>query len=320
MARDEVVRWGRSAYETDETLAAEQAAALARGLGWRLHVEAQAAPAGLGRCAVLVVTSGVRVDERVAQQLAGGLVLTTTSGVDHIDVAACERAGVQVARCPLARRDAVVGHTVASALFLLHRLGEQVGAAAQGRWARAELPDLAPVGLAGAVVAVVGLGVIGERVSSVFAGMGAVVRGVDPYVDPTSATWHLHDALVGADLLTLHCALTPTSRGLIGAGELDLLSPRAVVVNTARGDSLAVEEAVRRVQTGRLGGLAVDVFPREPWPEMRVTAHPRLLLTPHSAGYTVGLGERVSAEVASALDCWLVGLPLPHPVRSSPAR
>jgi glycerate dehydrogenase len=315
----EVVRWGRSAYETDEALAGERENAVGLGLGWRLHVDRVVPPQGLGPRTPLVVTSKVRVDASVARALAGGLVITTTSGFDHIDLAACAAHGVAVARCPLARRDAVVEHTLACTLHLLRGLGVQQQAATEGRWVRGDLPALRPRSLAGAVVVVVGVGVIGREVVTLFQQLGAAVRCVDPHAALPWPVWPLHEALRGADALTLHCALTPGSRGLIGAAQLDLLPDSAIVVNTARGDSLDVVEAVRRVEAGALGGLAVDVFPKEPWPSMAAARDPRIVFTPHGAGYTEGLAGRVAAEVKAALKAWLDGRPLPHPVRLSTA-
>lgn len=308
-----VLRWGRSAYETDADLDAERAGAEALGLRWR-HAPSALRPDALSEARVLVVTSGVRVDEACLAEFAGDCVITTTSGYDHIDVEEAGRRGVAVARCPMARRDPVVEVAVGALLSLRHRLGDLDEAARAGEWARARLPSLSPRGVAGAVIAVVGHGVIGARVCEVLEALGADVRAVDPAGTGDRPGWSLHDALRGADGVTLHCALSASSRALIGQAELELLARGAVVVNTARGDVLDVEAAVAGVHDGSLGGLCVDVFPVEPYPRLADLAGPRVLLTPHSAGYTVGLGARVASEVTRALAAWTDGRSLPHRV------
>lgn len=312
-----VLRWGHSAYETTADLQRERDDAEALGLAWAHVPRGRPSPAALAAAAALVVTSGVRVDAEILAALGGDLVVTTTSGHDHIDVAAAAARGVTVARCPKARCGPVAEVAVASLVVLLRRVDALVERASRGVWARAELPALAPRGLAGAVVVVVGAGVIGQRVAGLLDALGADVRVVDPYAPPPGRTpWALDDALVGADAVTLHCALSPSSRGLLHAGRLAALPPHAVVVNTARGDVLDVLAAVDAVRHGRLGGLAVDVFPEEPYPRLAGDSVAGVILTPHSAGYTVGLGARVAAEVRDALAAWGAGDAPAHVVRS----
>jgi phosphoglycerate dehydrogenase-like enzyme len=311
-----VLRWGRSAYERDADLALEAAEARALGLDWALVEDRASRPAGLADADVLVVNSKVRVDERVLAGFRGRLVLTTTSGFDHVDVHACARRGVQVARCPLARRDAVVEHAVGALINLARRLPELDDAAGEGRWRRGDLPALDPRGLAGARVVVVGLGVIGARVATVLGALGATVLGVDPY-RPDRATSTLDDALPGADAVTLHCSLTPTSRGLLDAQRLARLPAHAVVVNTARGDVLDLDAALAAVGAGRLRGLAADVFPVEPYPRLADGAAPGVLFTPHASGYTAGLGARIAAEVGATLRAHVDGRPPPNAVSAA---
>lgn len=291
---------------------AERAAAESLGWSWRLR-EDRSSP-GPERCEVLVVTSKVRVDEGVLRETGARLVLTTTSGVDHVDLEAAARRGVRVARCPQARRDPVVEHAVGALVWGMRQEGSLRTAAASGRWARAELPALGGRGLRGARIAVVGLGVIGSRVAEVLTFLGVEVLGVDPREVVGVRQVSLDEALTDADAVTLHCQLTRTSRGLMGAERLARLPLHAVVVNTSRGEVLDVEAAVRAVTSGRLRALHCDVFPEEPWPGMDAARHPRIALTPHAAGFVHDLGRRVATEVAQTLGAWGSGAPLPAEV------
>jgi (S)-sulfolactate dehydrogenase len=305
-----VLRWHRSAYETDADLARERADAEALGCAWSLWPDTSPPP-DLDRADVLVVTSGVGVRGEALARFRGALVVATTSGFDHIDLAACRARGITVARSPLARRDAVVEAALAAMITLRRRLVEQALPAVAGRWDRAALPALAPRGLEGAVVAVVGLGVIGRRMSEVLQALGAEVAPIDPAVPGARGL----DALAEADIVTLHCSLSASSRGLLDATRLRALRRGAVVVNTARGEVLDVAEAVALVASGHLRGLALDVFPVEPYPHLAAgAAVPGVIFTPHAAGYTADLGARVAASVAATLEAWVSGRRPPYVV------
>lgn len=311
----DVVRWGQSAYETDADMAMERGGCEARGLTWRLETD-RARPPSLRGTRMLVVTSKVRVTDEVAAGLPGGCVLTTTSGYDHIDVAACRARGVAVGRCPEARRDSVVEHALGGILAMSRRFADLDAAATRGVWARGELPALASPGLRRRPVAVVGLGVIGRRMVEVLNALGAEVLGVDPVVRecPGAEVTSLTAALSRASAVTLHASLTESSRGMLDAGALGLLPEGAILVNTARGELLDVHAAVGAVRAGRLGGLVVDVFPQEPWPHLEASDHPRIVFTPHSAGYTDDLGTRVARSVVAAVDAWIDAGAVPYPV------
>ena len=311
-----VLRWGRSAYETDLDLGREQRDAEALGLSWKAH-EDRSRPDSLAQTDVLVVNSGVRVDEAVLDALRGNLVITTTSGWDHIDAKAARKRGIAVCRCPEARRDAVVETTVAGLMGVLRAIPHLHAAATRGTWARGDLPSLGPGLLAEATVAVVGAsGVIGRPVCATLQALGARVIGVDPAGVPEGVeAAPLGLALNAADAVTLHCHLNDRTRGLIGPAQLDALGPDGVVINTARGPILDVAEVVSRLEQGRLRGALVDVFPEEPYPALADgAAVPGVWFLPHAAGFTSDLGTRVARGVHGALQAHHLGGPLPHRV------
>lgn len=308
-----VLRWGRSAYETPDDLARERDDARHLGYEW-YHTEDVVG--ALSEADVLVVTSGVRVGAEALDRTRCRVVITTTSGYDHVDIALCASRGVAVLRVPEARRDAVIEHALAALLRLQHRLGDLEAYAPRGVWARDRLPELAPIGLSGSGVLVVGLGVIGTRMAEVLRTLGANVVGVDPTALPAGMeTGELDDLLPTVDAVTLHCSLTPSSRGLFDASRIGRLRSTAVLVNTARGEVLDVEAAVTAVRDGKLRGLACDVFPVEPYPRIAEgAAVGNVLFTPHAAGFVRDLGARVALGVRQALTALAAGAPLPHRV------
>jgi D-3-phosphoglycerate dehydrogenase / 2-oxoglutarate reductase len=282
-----VLRWGWSEYETEEI----------HGLPAGIDAIAVAGPsAPLEEADVLVVPSTVRVDAAAVARLSRcKLVITTTSGYDHLDVAALRAAGIACVRLPLARRDAVVETTLGMIFSLTRRLGLFQEAARAGRWER---PRLARYGatLVG-TVGVVGVGVIGSRVAEVLEAFGVRVLRCDPVLaDGVS----LADVLAASDVVTLHCELTASNHGMIGPSEIAALPRGAIVVNTARGALLDVDAAALAVDEGRLAGLGLDVFPDEP-ADLSRYAGPRVLVTPHAAGWHPGLGRKIDEGIVAAV-------------------
>ena len=204
-----VLRWGRSAYETDAQLEAERAGLASLGCEVAHHVGPRPPMAGVR---VLVVTSKVRVDDAVLSTPGLALALTTTSGYDHLDRAAAEARGVRLARCPLARRDAVVDTSMAMALSLLRGLPGLHRRAEQGAWARGELPARRMRLVRGLDVGVIGYGVIGHRATEAWRNLGARVRWHDPAV---AGSLPLADLMAMSEVVTLHCSLTEGSRRVI---------------------------------------------------------------------------------------------------------
>ena len=297
-------RFGRSAYETDADLAAERAA-LAGMV--QLHPPSSDAT-------IIAVNSGTRVDADLLRRAPSArMVVTTTSGYDHLDLPLLAERGILAARLPLARRDAVVDSALGMLIDGLRRHGAMRALAAQGRWARHALPALAPRTIRGARIGVVGLGVIGARMAAVLSALGAEVWGLDPAGVPAGVqAASLEALLAGCDAITLHCRLTESSAMMLHAGNLPDARPGLVLVNTARGGLLDVHAAVAALDAGVLGALAVDVFPTEPWPDMAALAErPDVLFTPHAAGYHRALPERVRAGLAAAVRALLAGEAIP---------
>ncbi len=295
-----VLRWGWSEYESPDL----------PGLPAGVEVVARAGEAApLEEADVLVVPSTVRVDAAATERLRRcKLVVTTTSGFDQIDLAALRRAKIRCARLPLARRDAVVETTLGMILSLTRRLGRFQEAARAGRWERARLADYGAT-LVG-TVGVVGVGVIGSRVAELLEALGARVIRCDPILaDGASLQSLLNDSTV----VTLHCELTPSNRGMIGRAEIRAMPRGAVLVNTARGALLDVDAAIEAVDDRHLAGIGLDVFPEEPTDLSRY-AGPRVLVTPHAAGWHPGLGAKIADGVVGAVRALREGREVPFRV------
>ncbi|NIW25384.1 MAG: hypothetical protein GWN29_12905, partial [Gammaproteobacteria bacterium] len=217
-----------------------------------------------------------------------------TIGVEDIDLAAATDRGVIVTHCPTeANWGGVAEGTLAFMLTLLKRVRERDRHVKQGGWRDPSLVGRyvgsRQDGFSGLTIGIVGLGRIGTRVADLLAPWRVRVIGVDPYVEPAKFEHHgvervdLDTLLQSADVVSLHCALTSETRGLIGADELARMKPGAVLVNTARGALVDVDALADALEAGRLSGAALDVLPEEPPPSdsRLLRMDDRVLLCPH---------------------------------------
>lgn len=299
MSRLRVLRWGRAEYEGSW---------LADLPG--VEVVEQRGPDALLELADVVVVPSIQpVTAAVVPRLKRcQLVITSTSGFEHLDLEALRAAGISAARLPLARRDAVVETSIGMMLSLTRRLAAFQVAAAQGRWERANLAHYNATLLG--TVGVYGVGVIGQRMCEVLTALGARVLRHDPLL-PDSVPFET--LLSSSDVLTLHAALTPQNRGRFDAATIARMKPGAILINTARGALVDATAALSAVQAGHLGGLGLDVFPKEP-ADLAPFAHPAVIVTPHAAGWHPGLGDAVREGVHAALQALMAGRPIPYAV------
>lgn len=225
-------------------------------------------------------------------------------GYDNIDLVAAAARRIPVTVTATANAVSVAEHAMAQMLALAKHGPVMDAAVRAGDWAaRTRIVSLE---LAGRTLLIVGFGRIGSRVARRALAFEMRVLVVDPYVPPEriraagcEPAASLRAALAEADIVTLHCPLGPATRGLLGAAELALLRPGALLVNTARGGLVDEPALVAALATGRLGGAALDVMEREPpAPDDPLLAAPRLLLSPHVAGVTAESAVRMAVEAA----------------------
>ena len=294
-----------------------------------LDIEEQAlAPAGV----VITRSAGLTADE-LARDCAGASVLLAAAhpkftrevlarlagvraivrygvGVDNIDLVAASQFRVLVCNVPDFGIEEVAIHTVALALALTRRVVKASSDTRAGLW---DLGRLRPMhSPAAMVVGVVGLGRIGRAAARHLGSLGFRTHGYDPFGkigELGSETIVMRDSLVEllgeVDLLTLHVPVNAQTRGLLNQESLKRLKPGAFIVNTSRGE-LIDESALRdALDSGHVGGAALDVLSTEPPPiDHPLIRHPAVIVTPHAAWSTVESETRVrqmAAEEAGRL-------------------
>lgn len=239
---------------------------------------------------------------------APGLRIVSRHGVgyDAVDVPALNARGIPLCIVGDVNSSGVAEHAMMLILAATHRLIAADRATRAGDWGWRN--GLQTQEVAGKRLLILGFGRIGQKLAGLARAFGMEVHAHDPFVPaeqwPATATHApvLRPALAEADAVSLH--LPRADGAVLGAAELALMKPGAVVVNTARGglvDELALAEALRE---GRLGGAGIEVFSAEP----PAADHPlfavdRAVLTPHNAALTVECAERMAlASVQNVLD------------------
>jgi phosphoglycerate dehydrogenase-like enzyme len=222
------------------------------------------------------------------------------SGYDNIDVAAARARGVQVVYVPDYGVDDVADHTLALLLAAARRIPASDRALREGRWLSYERLGTMRR-LRGSTLGLLGFGRIARAVAARCAAFGMTPLVHDPGVDDAALSAagarraSSLDALLGtADVVTIHLPLTPATRGIVGARELALMRPGALLVNTARGELVDEAALAAALAAGHLGGAGLDVFAAEPLPPgSPMIETESAVLTPHSAAFS----EQALAEL-----------------------
>lgn len=251
--------------------------------------------------AVVMPAVGPKLPAALFEGASLKVVQITGAGVDRLDEAALKKLGIAVANVPGGSNSALAEYTTACASVLLRRLAWADAEIKRGNYVafrnRMMADNLA--GIDGATVGVIGMGVIGMAVAEAFHRIGCAIVYFDPVLkDRTKADamnargMALDELLKTADVVTLHVPLIAATINLIGAPQLALMKPEAVLINAARGGVVDETALAQALADKRITGAAVDVYsmepatPDNPLLKLQGEAASRLLLTPHVAGVT----------------------------------
>ena len=307
---------------TDHTfpdLATEEAVATAAGatlVGAQTKDPARLAAAVADADAVITQFAPVNADVIGAMQRARAIVRYGI-GVDNVDLAAARSHGIPVCNIPDYCIDEVADHTLAFILALTRQVPSQSRLVHDGEWKLAA-PPAAFRTLAGMTCGVVGFGRIGRGVVRRLVAFGGRVLVSDPVAsaDAISAIGAhavpLHRLLTESDLVTLHCPSLPETKGMINASTLATAKPGLLLVNLSRGDLVDPDALVAALDSGRVGGAALDVFAPEPIPAGHpILGRSNVILAPHIASVSAAAVHRLRTTAAELAVAALAGGPLP---------
>lgn len=228
-------------------------------------------------------------------------------GTNQVDLKATMEHGVTVFNAPFSNTRSVAELTIAEIVMLMRGTFEKSSAAHEGRWLKSAIGSHE---VRGKTLGVIGYGNIGTQLAMLGEAFGMTVI----YHDRTDKLRHgnvmpsdgLDDLLARADVVSLHVPDTAETRGMFGANEISKMKKGAFLINNARGKVVDLNALAAALQSGHLGGAAIDVFPSEPKSNQDefvspLRGLPNVILTPHVGGSTEEAQDRIGEEVARRL-------------------
>jgi len=269
-----------------------------------------------------ICRSGVTLD---AEALKGNqrlrAIVRAGVGTDNIDKTVATRQGIIVMNTPTGNTLSTAEHAFALMLGLSRNTAPANQSLIEGRWDR---KDFMGAQLADKTLGIVGLGRIGQEVARRALAFQMRLVGYDPFLSSDRAeklgvelVAEVRDMLPRIDYLTVHTPLTPETRGLIDMDALEIIRPGARLINCARGGIYDERALIAGLESGRLGGVALDVFESEPCTDSPLFGRPGVLCTPHLGASTEEAQTQVALEAVNLLVNFLTTGEIRHAVNTA---
>ncbi len=256
----------------------------------------------IGQYRALVVRSSTKVTSEVIER-AGNLrvIGRAGTGVDNIDVKAATRKGILVINTPGGNTVSAAEHTVSMMLSLARNIPQAHMSLTSGKWDRKQFVGMEVLEK---TIGIIGLGQIGREVARRCQGLSMFVIGYDPLMQKDAALKlgielvNLEELFRRSDFITVHTPLTNETKGLINDASIARCRKGVRFVNCARGGIIDEAALLRGLESGHVGGAALDVFTKEPPDPSPLLGHERVIVTPHLGASTEEAQEKVAAQVA----------------------
>jgi D-3-phosphoglycerate dehydrogenase / 2-oxoglutarate reductase len=256
----------------------------------------------IGQYEALVVRSATKVNaEVIARASAMKVIGRAGTGVDNIDVAAATRKGILVMNTPGGNTVSAAEHTVSMMLSLARNIPQANASLVRGEWERKKFTGME---VFEKTLGVIGLGKIGREVAQRCKGLGMNIVAYDPVLAPEVAAREgielapLEEIYRRADVITVHTPLTADTKNLLNDATLARCKKGVRIINCARGGIVEEAALLRALESGQVGGAAIDVFESEPPKNTALIAHPRVVATPHLGASTEEAQEKVAVQIA----------------------
>jgi D-3-phosphoglycerate dehydrogenase len=232
-------------------------------------------------------------------------------GVDNVDVPAATKRGIVVANAPQSNVVTAAEHTMALLLALARNIPQAHASLVGGAWERSKFSG---VELYEKVLGILGFGRIGQLVAQRARGFGMRVVAFDPYVSAeryrelgVDKAESPDDVYAVADFLTLHLPNTPETKGWLNAEVLAKCKDGVRVLNVARGPLVVEDDLKAGLDSGKVGGAALDVFAQEPPSDRDLLGYPNVIVTPHLGASTAEATDRAGYQAAEQVIAALTG-------------
>jgi D-3-phosphoglycerate dehydrogenase len=231
------------------------------------------------------------------------------SGLDNVDKAAASKKGIVVMNTPGGNTITTAEHTVSLMLSLARLIPQATASMKEGRW---EKKKFTGVELFNKTLGVVGIGAIGSEVAKRAQGLEMNVIAYDPFLSDEKARdigvekVALEELFRRADFITFHTPLTQETRNLVNKKTIKLMKDGVRIINCSRGGIVNEKDLFEALESGKVGGAALDVFEKEPPQDYALARHPRVVCTPHLGAATGEAQENVAVAVAEQVVDYLL--------------
>jgi D-3-phosphoglycerate dehydrogenase len=277
----------------------------------------------LTECDGAICRSGVKL---TADVLEGNrrmkAVVRAGVGTDNIDSVAATKAGIVVMNTPAGNTLSTAEQAIALMLALSRNIAPAYQSLIEGKWDRNKFMGTQ---VAGKTIGIVGLGRIGLAVAERCQGLGMNVIGYDPFLSAERAqklgiemVKNVDDMLPRVDYLTVHTPLTDETRNLFDMPQLEKIKPGARLINCARGGIYNEQALVEGLKSGKLAGVALDVYEEEPCTSSPLFGMPGVVCTPHLGASTEEAQTSVATEAVELLTDFLTTGTIRHAVNVTP--
>lgn len=229
-------------------------------------------------------------------------------GIDNVvDLETATKLGLYVVNTPQANSDSVAEHTIAGMLAISQKTVKMHRATQEADFAAQDCGGMHEIG--GKTLGIIGLGNIGRRVAKIAAnGFGMKVLGYDPFTDKEQLPDYIQyienmdDIFKSADFVTLHLGATPSTIGMVGKKQFEMMKKTAVFMNLARGALMIEGALIEALNTGTIAGAVLDVFATEPVEaDNPLLKMDNVLLSPHCSALTDESLARMSYDGARGI-------------------
>jgi D-3-phosphoglycerate dehydrogenase len=260
----------------------------------------------------ILIRSGTKLDAELIERATSLRAVGRAGvGVDNVDVPAATKRGIVVANAPQSNVITAAEHTMALLLALARNVPQAHASLISGKWERSKFSG---VELHSKTLGILGFGRIGQLVAQRARGFGLHVIAFDPYVASeryrelgVEKAESSDDVYAVADFLTLHLPKTPDTEGWLNAEALAKCKEGVRVLNVARGPLVVEDDLKAALDSGRVGGAALDVFSSEPVTEHPLFGYPNVIVTPHLGASTSEATDRAGYQAAEQVVAALTG-------------
>ena len=245
------------------------------------------------------------------------LIAVAATGINNVDLEAAKEKGITVCNVTGYATPAVVQHAFSLMLALITNLTKYHEVVQAGEWQKSKMFSMIdfPIGeLSGRILGIIGYGELGKGVHHIAEafGMKVMIAERPGVISPRTGRHSFEDVLKQADIISIHCPLTPETRNMIAEKELGMMKKTALIINTARGGIVNEQDLAAALKRGDIAGAGLDVLSQEPPRNGNPLLEPdvpNVIITPHMAWASREARQRLIEEIALNINAFKTGKP-----------